>query len=193
MSAAIYQLDAPPAPWGDSGYILLHGMSAHTARQNGRILLERAGPYMPPITFPGAGDIVVKAWVRERLQQSGLTGFEFIPVTRHHIARLDWHLWDRTSEEPQEYPESGEPEDYVLDRPHSEGTSRMIGDLFELVPAEVASIDRSSGFRLVGGSWGTADIFRGRDARVNFVSERARDWLTTAVSEHIAFREAALA
>jgi hypothetical protein len=167
-------------------------MSMHLGRQEGIIQLERTGPFMPPITFPG-GEIVVKAWLREKLLSSGLTGFTFTPVIKRHIARLDWHLWDRATDDPPEYPEGGEPEGYILDRPHSEQASRMIADVFELVPQEIATIDRSSGFRLVRDSWGDADIFYGRGARVTFVSERARDWLASAVGEHVAFSLAQLA
>ena len=162
----------------------------HLGRRDGVIQLERTGPFMPPITFPGVGDIVVKAWLRERLSSSGLTGFNFAPVIKQHVVRLDWHLWDRTSKEPPKYPEEGEPEDYILERPHSEQASRMIADVFELVPQGIATIDRSSGFRVVHGSWGSADIFLGRGARVIFVSERARDWLTSTVGEHVAFKPA---
>ena len=192
MAAKVYILDSAPAPWGDYGSILLHGMSMHLARQDGLIQLERTGPFMPPITFP-SGENVVKAWLRERLLSSGLTGFSFAPVIKRHIARLDWHLWDRAAEEPQEHPESGEPEDYILSRPHSEQASRMIADVFELVPQEVATIDRTSGFRIVPDSWGSADIFFGRGARVTFVSDHAREWLTSTVGEHVAFKPAQVA
>src|SRR5262249_14925382 len=46
-------------PWGDYGDILFHGMTAHLDRHDEMLQLERTGPYMPPITFPGIGDIVV--------------------------------------------------------------------------------------------------------------------------------------
>jgi hypothetical protein len=54
----IYILREAGAPWGDYGNILVHGMSAHAGRSmDGRIRLERTGPFVPPITFPGIGDI----------------------------------------------------------------------------------------------------------------------------------------
>jgi hypothetical protein len=183
----LYRLEGPKAPWGDYGNILLHGMSMHLARDKGKIQLERTGPFMPPITFPGAGDIVIKGWLRERLVQAGLKGVSFNTVIKKHIARVDWHLWDRSAAEPPEYPESGEPEDYILGQPHSESCSRMIAEVFELVPIVIAKIDRSHGFRVIRGSWGDVDIFQGHGAGFTFLSERARDWFASTVGEYVSF------
>ena len=159
----------------------------HLARQDGVIQLERTGPFMPPITFPGAGDMVVKAWLRQRLLESGLTGITFGQVVKRLVVRFDWHLWDRSAGEPPEYPEDGEPENYILGHPHSEQASRMIADVFELVPKNAAAIDRSDGIRVLAGSWGNADVFRAQGLGWCFVSERARDWFSTVVGEHVAF------
>jgi hypothetical protein len=55
-----YRIEGHPlTPWGDYGNILQHGMTAHLGRVGGLLSLERTGPYMPPITFPGAGDVVL--------------------------------------------------------------------------------------------------------------------------------------
>ena len=50
---------AARAPWGDYGLILIHGMSCHLPRENGLIQLERTGPFIPPMTIPGTGDVVL--------------------------------------------------------------------------------------------------------------------------------------
>jgi hypothetical protein len=52
--------------WGDYGDMLQHGM-AHR-RTDGRLALERTGPYVPPITMPGIGDVVVTSDTRKLLE-----------------------------------------------------------------------------------------------------------------------------
>ena len=45
--------------WGDYGSMLIGGMSGHLPRRDGLIQLERTGPFVPPMTFPGIGVVVV--------------------------------------------------------------------------------------------------------------------------------------
>ena len=40
-------------PWGDYGDVLVNGMSSGGRDDDGFIKLERTGPFIPPITFPG--------------------------------------------------------------------------------------------------------------------------------------------
>jgi hypothetical protein len=115
-------------PWGDYYDILLNGMSCHLDRTEGLIQLERTGPFVPPISFPGISDIVVTDAFRRQLEASGLSGLRFQPVIKRRIVRLDWHLWDSGVEEPAEYPADGEPESYILERSHSASTANQIGD-----------------------------------------------------------------
>ena len=108
--ADFYRLESPNVPWGDYGSILVHGMTSATARDTGSPKLQRSGPFVPPISFPGLGCIVVTDAVRSHLQSSGLTGFSFVPVTKSVIVPIDWHEWDLLTDEPPFYPEDGEPE-----------------------------------------------------------------------------------
>src|SRR5439155_24383330 len=90
-----YRVEGGRAPWEDYGQILTHGMSAHLGRDaRGTIQLERTGPFVPPISFPGIGDVLVTDAVKKQLEASGLSGFSFRAVRLARIVRLDWHLWD---------------------------------------------------------------------------------------------------
>src|SRR5688500_10646007 len=120
--------------WGDYGGILMHGMTSHLPRTSeGLLQLERTAPYVPPITFPGIGDIVVTGEFRQRLVSSGLTGLGFMPVQKTRIVRLEWEHWNRKAEEPKHYPHTGEPEDYILGRRHDPKLAEAIGELWEVI------------------------------------------------------------
>lgn len=195
MTAQIFRLEAPDMPWGDYGSILEHGMSCHLGRNpEGVLRLERTGPYIPPISFPGPGVVVVTATLRELLDASGLTGFTYAPVQKARIVRLDWHLWDRSAKEPAEYPENGEPEEYILDRKHCRETAAALGELWELRLAQGASeIRRGDAILVSESSWTGLDLFRGTKTRYEYVSARARAWLEQHVSAHVRFVDVALA
>jgi len=175
---SIYGLEDPPSAWGDYGDILRAGMTAHLGRLNGLLQLERTGPFVPPISFPGISDVVVTGNFRKSLENSGLTGLTFQPVIKRHIVFLEWEKWDRTADEPVEYPSTGEPEDYILGRPHSPELAQQIGDLWEVCLSEYA------GFNEVQADW-----FRLQGPLYNFVSERAKVWLETTVSEWVRFTQ----
>lgn len=86
---------------------------------------------IPPITLPGLGDIVATSDFMKELDASNFTQLTFAPVLKARIVEYHWEQWDRASEKPAEYPETGEPEDYILARPHSEPIAEQLGDLWE--------------------------------------------------------------
>ena len=45
-----------------------------------------------------------------------MSGFVFLPVNKTRIVELHWHEWDLSTDHPREFPKSGEPEDYILER-----------------------------------------------------------------------------
>ena len=56
MPIRIFTIDSRsvlPESWGDYGDILQYGMTSHSPKINGRLALERTGPYGFPITQPG--------------------------------------------------------------------------------------------------------------------------------------------
>lgn len=193
IMAKFHTMRGPKSAWGDYSDILIAGMSAHLARKGGLIQLERTGPYVPPISFPGINDIVVTDAFKQQLETSGLTGIRFQPVIKKRIVHLDWHLWDRTSDEPREYPEGGEPESYVLGRPHAPEMSKRIGDLWEVCLKEAAKVRREGRpprILLLASSLGEYDLFRAEGVGYIYASEKAKAWLERHATEHVSFKEA---
>jgi hypothetical protein len=189
-TAHLFRLNAAESPWGDYGRILVHGMSMHLRREHGLIQLERTGPSIAPITFPGAGDIVVTEALRVALEQSGLTGFSFQPVIKRHIVNLDWEKWDVTAPEPEEHPEGGESESYILNRRHAPRTSDALGVLSELCVAEGIDVVREKNdLRILPETWNGSDFFVARTTRIKCVSLKARRWLEQHVGKFVAFSE----
>lgn len=186
----------PLMPWGDYGDVLQHSMTAHLPRVGGLLSLERTGPYMPPITFPGVGDVVLTATAKALLEGSGLSGFTFRPVNKTRIVELHWREWDLTADDPPELPESGEPEDYILEREPDSRVEREMGDIWELVVPITARIGRTQPVVRSHGelfvernSWNGADIFRGDGLGAVLVTERAKLWLEGHLGGYTEFEE----
>ncbi len=192
----VYTFRVAEAPWGAYGSILMNGMTSYLERLEGLLQLERTGPFIPPISFPGIGNIVVIDDFKTALERSGLSGLTFQPVTKARIVRLEWELWDQSKQDPEFYPESGEPEDYILERPHSPETAEQMGILWELRLAEHAVFRGRSEepYSLwVLADWDGTDLFRAHSSGYNYASERAKDWLEKAVPGLLEFRPALLA
>ena len=166
----VFRIGGGEVPWGDYGRILVHGMTAHLGREkteNGRLQLERTGPFVPPITFPGIGDIVVTDEMKQAMEKAGFRGVSFHPVFKVHFVEVPWHTWDLESDDPEFYPEEGEPEGYILDKEHSPKVADAVGDLWEVV------YDRE----------GDGDFF----GYMN-VSRRAKYWFETHYPRWTSFR-----
>ena len=185
----------PTGPWGDYGRILVHGMSSHLARVEGRLQLERTAPIVPPLSLPGIGHVVVTAALREQLENAKIAGMTFRALDKAHVVHLDWSAWDRSAADPAVHPASGEPEDYVLARPHDEAAAASLGDLWELVPYVGGRADRSTvsegprryRYTLRPGTKPAADIFRAENMRAVFVTERLRRVLDGLVGGVVEF------
>jgi hypothetical protein len=197
-AVSFYHLvERPLTKWGDYGNILQHGMTAHRGRIGGLLPLERTGPYLPPITFPGIRDVVLSSAGKGLLEASGLTGFSFQPVHKAGIVELRWEEWDLAAAEPPEYPDSGEPEDYILDRRASARMAEQIGDVWELMVPSTTSVkgrpkmpmDLHAPFRdqyIERNSWNGADVF-GVGFGLAFVTERAKAWFEAHLGKYVAF------
>ena len=176
----------------------MHGMAAPDDLKNGALLLYRTGPYVPPVSFPGIGDVVVTDEFKRKMEGSGLRGFSFRPVIKKHIVLLDWHKWDRTTDDPPEFPSTGEPEDYIEERPHSPALSDELGPLWEVVIEESATVHKVKSdasvtglvVYLVADSWNGDDIFRAHNVRHIYLTVKARDWFKTNSPKYVSFKEA---
>jgi hypothetical protein len=199
MAANFYRISGRsiiPKGWGDYGHTLQHGMAAHLPRVDTRLALERSGPYIPPITLPGIGDIVLTSEARRLLESSGLTGFSFLPVEKARIVELRWETWDLDADQPAEFPQSGEPEDYILAKPHSPNAAAELGELWEVVVPPTATILRPRSvvssykeLRVDPSTWNGADLFRGEGYGSTLFSERARDWFSAHWGKYVRFDE----
>lgn len=133
MPFKLFELCRTKAPWGDYGNMLVHGMTGYLGRDSRRRLqLQRTGPFVPPITMPGVGVVVVCDRVRERLGSSGLTGLQFRADILKQVVELDWEGWDRTACLPRRLPPGGEPENYFLRGRHRPELAKGIGPLWEV-------------------------------------------------------------
>ena len=130
--------------WGDYGELLIHGMTNHLPRQSGELQLERTGPFVPSVSFPGISDIVLTDNAKSKLSAL-VPQLVFRPVRKTRIVRLNWLEWNASAPEPPFYPESGEPEDYMLARESDEILAAEIGPMWELVPDIVPEIQARGG------------------------------------------------
>jgi len=183
-------------PWGDYHDILMQGMSCHLGRDGGLIQLERTGPFVPPISFPGIGDTVITDKFRRRLEASGLEGLRFAHVIKKLIVRSDWHTWDQTAGQPPQYPDNGEPGNYILEQPHSAATAQAMGELWELVLNPSARVFRAKrictheDIYLQPDSWQGEDLFKAQGVGYIYITERAKIWLEENAGDYVAFRGA---
>ena len=194
-------LEGPNSPWGDYGAILANGMCAYSA--DGGIRVRRTGPFVPPISFPGAsGAMIVTDQFKTELCASELSGLTFFPVVKEHIVQSNWETWDTHAPDPAEYPD-GEPEDYIDNKCHSPEAASQMGPIWEARSERVVEcITSASSFddppevtittNLV--VFAHLDFFRTQHrSGMIFVSEKAKQWLANKVSKWVQFRRVRLA
>lgn len=144
---------------------------------------------------------VVTDEFKKKLETSGLTGLSFKPVIKKHIVHLEWEKWDKDAPDPEFYPEEGEPENYILELPHSPELADEMGDFWELCTEEVADVDRVEfpderswmdrlKIYVLLSSWDGTDFFSAKTVGYTYVSEKAKIWLEQQVSEWLEFEQA---
>jgi hypothetical protein len=188
VSRLLHQLRrAHGAPWGDYGDALFNGISWNTRRVDGLLQLERTGPRIAPVTTPGTGVVITDA-VRERLAESGLTGWLVRPVVKLRIVDLDWQSWP-PGPNPAKYPAGGEPENYVLGRKHNPSVADALGNLWELTAESGASLCPGPPRYFVLHS-PSPSFLTDADARMGLLmDDRGRAWLEGLVEYDLEFAE----
>lgn len=188
----VWRLEPPPharSHWRGYAEVLLHGLTAWRAGDHVALHLERTGPYVPALTFPGDADIVVTDALRAVLA-ARVRELRFREVVKSHVVRLDWHLWDVAGLEPRFVPPSLDPVDYIVGAPHDEELAAEMGPLFEVVAdvdPEVEAEDGAFHYEdYIGQPLVRADLHRG----ANFVSEEFRAALEEAAPGLAAFHPA---
>jgi hypothetical protein len=194
-----YVLTEETRPIGDYGRILVHGMGMHLSRRDGLMQLERTGPFVPPLSLPDMCGFVATAAFRADLEQSGLDlrNVHWQQVIKARIVALDWTGWDFTADDLPEYPVDGEPEGYILDRPHDPRAADATGTLWEAVIGPAARVQRPADefdfetpIRLLAATWSGGDIFGGETVGYTYVTEQARAWLRSRVEPWVGFEPA---
>ncbi len=140
--------------WGDYGSILARGLGTKRDMKTGHLLLERAGPFAPPMMFTHescVGFIVlVTQSFREKLEAASFGEMTFRPTIKKHIVSVAWETWDRQARLPSVLPNSGEPEEYVLGQEHSEQAAAEMEEIWEfsapVLPCEIQKRERLRAF-----------------------------------------------
>ncbi len=185
--------------WGDLGSVLISGFGRRESPE-AAVLLERTGPFLPPITFPwlpiGGKPIVVSDEFRRRIESHGFSGVRFRAAVKSHIVALNWHDWDRTVF-AKELPRN-EPSNYVRGKKHDKHAALEMGDAWEFLPPIVpvrsermedaygAFLDR---FQVWANHNDFPSLFASRPdnyARL-LVDEAGREWLSNEVGEWVKF------
>lgn len=118
--------------WGDYGRTLISGYAKRSKR--GELLLERTGPFLPPIFFPylvPSRPPVVTEQFRGRLVDR-FPHLMFGPTVYSQIVESDWHTWPRDAPRPKQLPYEAEPEAYVMGQGHDRKVAASMGSAWEI-------------------------------------------------------------
>jgi hypothetical protein len=169
-----YKLRHKETPWGDYSDILLTGMTAYLDRREDLLQYQRTGPFQPDLTLTGYKDLLVTNSIKEKLELSDLKGISFKPVIKRHIVPVDWTNWDTSKEDPEFYPESGEPEGYILNLPHSQELADQMEDVWEVVVPISGTFKEDDTFQVSNPDF---DIMLPDNKYWFIVTEKAKRWL----------------
>jgi hypothetical protein len=184
-----------PKLWGDYGDVLISGY--YRREGDGPVELHRAGPFLPPLSMPwssvGGWRVIVSDEFRTELMEAEFNELEFRSANKSRIIRLEWHLWNRSADAPPQYPDEGEPENYIWEQPHDESAANKMPDAWELI-IPVSSVTyqddpEDDGARLM--------VMENREYPRWFrtrkewgpvvVSPSVRDWLESRIPEWVRF------
>ena len=180
-----YALESGTAPWGDYGHILWNGLTEQSQEpRQPAILVSRTGPFVPPITVP-FGCVLVTDEFRHRLLAERFSGLSFEPIAYRKVVHIAWEQWNTNARDPPFYPETGEPEDYLLDLPHDELLAATMPRLWAW------SVPPTQGLQVQGSNTFRRQLHPDTDvAREYFrvwISERLKLWLAENAGKWLSF------
>ncbi|MCV9933865.1 hypothetical protein OIU80_16400 [Flavobacterium sp. LS1R47] len=104
-------------PWGDYGNTLFRGfLNVMDDNYNDLEIptIERTGPYVPDIYTVNSVNIIVSEKVKKIFKENAITGIiGYKEIKIKKIVNIDWEKWEK-NKDPEFYPKSGEPEDYIF-------------------------------------------------------------------------------
>jgi hypothetical protein len=184
--------------WGDYGHVLVSG--SYDLDMDGRLLLDRAGPFLPPVSFPHGRTgirVVVSDDFRRSLLAAGYSELVFREAIKARIVKLNWHTWDRSAGAPRRSPRGGEPENYMEGKPHDHDAVERMPLAWELVPPLVhldyeenpeLQDEEDPPLRAILSQREYPRWFRSREEwGEQILSPAVRDWLAQAVGEWVSF------
>lgn len=134
-----------------------------------------------------------------RLNRHSRHRFSFLTyreAEKSHIVEIRWENWDRDADLPL-YPPGGEPENYLLQNPHSEAAALGLGRVWEVICPEgplcqhvMVSKTRSvKVFEL--NQWNGSELFLSivNGMRCYIVSDSARSWFASQVGQWVYFNQ----
>jgi len=180
-----YQIESGTAPCGDYGYTLWNGFTEkNQERGQPTIVVSRTGPFVPPIMVL-FGPVLVTEDFRQRLLLENFSGLSFVPVGYRKVVRIPWDQWDANAREPAFYPDSGEPEDYLLEGAHDQELAEAMPRLWAW---EVAS---TTGLQVQGSNTFRRDLHPGTDVAreyyIIWISERMKLWFAQNAGQWLSF------
>ena len=192
-----FQIEEPESTWGDYGRVLRHGGSRPD--EKGVLTIRRAGPYVPPISFPRFGPelrIVATEPLKQMLIQAGFNGCEFRSVSIGKIVESDWHKWDRPILRRFYKPwkkctENGEPGELLDNQPHSDALVHLMPKLYQLDAKSDCEFSHQQGigFAIIQESWKGNDLFKHPEWPWYYVTERLRNWFNQKVPRLVQFKD----
>lgn len=186
--------------WGDYGTTLISGYAERRA-DGGPLYLNRAGPFLPPISFPwitdrGGWGVIVSPDLRRRFESLGLGDVSFRDAVKDAIVPVAWETWDHSARLPPTLPPDGEPEGYVMGKRNRRSTAAKMPQPAELLaPVGVVKMHRAKRpgglyadeFVLDAEPADVPDVSRDHPDGYLVVTDRVRVWLADAAGEWVRF------
>lgn len=131
-------------PWGEAGDVWAHGVA--TRDEHGRLELYRTGPFIPPLTVPEPGTLVITDAARQAIE-AVLPGSTFREVILANVVAVE--SFDALA--------GDDPEDLLFDGPHAPSAAAALGKVWEFVTGDDGAFDAAvaDALRAVADEWVT--------------------------------------